>query len=182
MSNAELWAPLQSHTNQRLNFSRMRIIFAVNGLLMYSTLDMNKLPMNTQLQIGKRTLELWHVHCPLSMLVHETLPPTEPAQIELYESALKKEQELSTRPSGLSTVREVTELDVESYKNNPFQVVGMSFIHLDRNEEVYYEVIEFGSSKKELWYQVQFEGCADCVRVEQKELLEMVGESVMFVA
>jgi hypothetical protein len=108
--------------------------------------------------------------------------PKEPAQLELYESALKKEQELLTRPSGLSPVRDVTELDVESYKNNPLQPVGMSFIHQDRNEEVYYEVIEFGSSKEGMWYQVQFEGCVDCVRVEQNELLEMVGESVMFVA
>jgi hypothetical protein len=108
--------------------------------------------------------------------------PTEPAHVELYESALKKEQELLTRPSGPSSVRDVTELDLESYKNNPLQLVGMSFIHQDRNEEVYYEVVEFGSSKKGMWYQVQFEGCVDYVRAERNEFLEMVSESVMFVA
>jgi hypothetical protein len=110
------------------------------------------------------------------------LPLPEPAQVELYESALKKERELLTRPSGLSPARAVTALDIESFKNNPFQLVGMSFIRQDGNEEVYYEVIEIGSSKKAMWYQVQFEGCFDYVRVDRNEFLEMVSGSVMFVA
>ena len=43
-------------------FSRMRIVFAAHGLLMYLIrLDMNELPMNIQLQIGRRTLELQYV-------------------------------------------------------------------------------------------------------------------------
>jgi len=43
-------------------FSRMRIVFAAHGLLMYLIrLDMNELPMSIQLQIGRRTLELQYV-------------------------------------------------------------------------------------------------------------------------
>jgi hypothetical protein len=41
----------------------MRIVLAAYGLLAYlAKLDMNELPMNTQLQISKRTLELQYVH------------------------------------------------------------------------------------------------------------------------
>jgi uncharacterized protein YlzI (FlbEa/FlbD family) len=95
---------------------------------------------------------------------------------------LKKEREFLTRPANISPTCAITALDVESFKDNPLQLVGKSFILQDQDEEVFYKVVEFGSSKDAMWYQVQFEGCVDYVQIDQNEALEMVNDSVIFVA
>jgi hypothetical protein len=184
-----------NRTNQQLNLSRMRIVFAAHGLLMYLImLDMNELPMNTQLQISRRTLELQYVPClpPIycSIIATRRSVPqsqgiacsrTRPSCI-LRVGLEKKERELLTRPFGGSPTRAVTKLDVESFKDNPFQLVGMSFILQDGSEDIFFEVVEIGSSRRAMWYQVQFEGCVDYVQVDRDEVLEMVSNSIMCIA
>jgi len=147
---------------------RMKIVFAAHGLLMYIVrLDMNELPMDTQLQIGKRTLELHR----------EVLPPMGPAQAEMLVSDSK--QQPLARPSTLPPTRPVTALDVELFEADRFKIVGMSFIRQESDEEVFYEVAEIGLSKKEVWYQVHFEGCAEYIQIDQEQMMAMVKDSLM---
>jgi len=71
---------------------------------------------------------------------------------------------------------------MNAFKDNPFQLVGKSFILQDGDEEVFYEVVEVGSSKEAMWYQIQFEDCADYVQMGRDAALDMVKGSVMCIA
>jgi hypothetical protein len=71
---------------------------------------------------------------------------------------------------------------MESFKANPLEIVGMMFILRSPEDDdggVLYEVAEMGSSKTEVWYQVQFEGCADFIQIDRMEMLEMLKDSVL---
>jgi len=149
---------------------RMRIVFAAHGLLMYLIrLDMNELPMSIQLQIGRRTLELHR----------KVLPLPEPAQVASYELALKKGRDLLTRPFSHSLTRAVNEHDIKAFKDNLFRLVGMSFMLQDGDEEVFYEVVEIGLSKEAMWYQIQFQDCADYVQMDRDVVLDVVNGNFM---
>lgn len=148
----------------------MRIVFAGHGLLIYMvTLDMKELPMQTQLEIGKRTLELQYVppftqyYSSLVIPFHSrhVSPSPEPSHVASYETRLKKGRDLLTRPLNLS-LRAVNEDDLRTFKHNIFELVGKSFLLKNGDEEeVYYEVVEIGSSKSRTWYHIQFQGCVD---------------------
>ena len=104
----------------------------------------------------------------------------------LPEHYQQEQVELLERPLPLPPTCLVTEHELKLFKDNPFKLVGMSFIQEDEasGEEVFFKVAEIGMSKKDVWYQVHSEGCSssDCVRVDQKEMLQMVECSRMFVA
>ena len=74
---------------------------------------------------------------------------------------------------------------MKSFKADPFAIVGITFIlHSAEGGDggVMYEVAELGSSKKEVWYEVQFEGGADLIQIDQKEMMTMVEDSVILMA
>jgi hypothetical protein len=53
-----------------------------------------------------------------------------------------------------SPTRTVNAHDMDTFKDNPFQLVGKSSILRDEDEKVFYEVVEMGLSKKAMWYQI----------------------------
>ena len=61
---------------------------------------------------------------------------------------------------------------MESFKDNPTQLLGKSFLQ----EGDFYEVVEMGMSEESIWYQIQFEGCVDYMQMSQDEVLKMVND------
>jgi hypothetical protein len=70
---------------------------------------------------------------------------------------------------------------MKSFKADPFAIVSMTLILYSAGDDdgVMYEVAELGSSKKDVWYEVQLEGGADLIQFDQKEMTMMVEDSVI---
>jgi hypothetical protein len=116
-------------------------------------LDMNELPMNFQLQIAKRSLELQHVLWSqwsrqggliTPLYSREMLPPNLAYQGQ-FQSQLNPVREPLTMPTPFPPTRPVTAEDIKAFQSDPFEIVGKTFIlHSveDGDEEVLYEVAE----------------------------------------
>ena len=107
------------------------------------------------------------------------MPLPESTETEFSHSVPRPQRKSLARLSPFPPTHPVNESEIQSFVADPFKIVGMSFVLQDGGDGTFYEVAEIGSSKENMWYQVQFEWCADYIEVERGEMMEMVRNSVM---